>query len=52
MLKEEISTSLKAQLYERVSSPVFGSILVFWLIFNWVVTQPNALLSGWLMFSY
>ncbi|AKX50235.1 hypothetical protein [Thiopseudomonas alkaliphila] len=34
MLKE-ISTSLKAQLYERVSSPVLGSILVFWLIFNW-----------------
>ncbi|WP_417684997.1 hypothetical protein [Pseudidiomarina gelatinasegens] len=34
MLKE-LSTSLKAQLYERVSSPVLGSILAFWLIFNW-----------------
>lgn len=34
MLKE-LSTSLKAQLYERASSPILGSILVFWLIFNW-----------------
>ena len=34
MLKE-LSTSLKAQLYERVSSPILGSVLIFWLIFNW-----------------
>ncbi|MEZ2746033.1 hypothetical protein ACBQ16_12625 [Halopseudomonas bauzanensis] len=34
MLKE-LSTSLKAQLYERVSSPILGSLLIFWLLFNW-----------------
>ncbi|WP_188008527.1 hypothetical protein [Grimontia hollisae] len=34
MLKE-LSTSLKAQLYERVSSPILGSLLIFWILFNW-----------------
>ena len=32
---KELSTSLKAQLYERVSSPILGSVIVFWLVFNW-----------------
>jgi DNA-binding MarR family transcriptional regulator len=32
---QELSTSLKAQLYERVSSPILGTIAVFWFIFNW-----------------
>lgn len=31
----EISKSLKAFLYERTTSPLMGSILFFWVLFNW-----------------
>ncbi|MGI9920240.1 hypothetical protein [Vibrio owensii] len=32
---QELSTSLKASLYERVSSPLVGSIVFSWVAFNW-----------------
>lgn len=32
---QELTTSLKASLYERTSSPLMGSVLVAWLGFNW-----------------
>ena len=41
-LNSGLSTSLKAQLYERVSSPILGSLTVFWFLFNW---EPVAYFS-------
>ncbi len=32
---KEFSQSIKANLYERVSSPLIGSVAISWLIFNW-----------------
>ena len=32
---KELSTSIKANLYERITSPLFGSIAISWLYFNW-----------------
>lgn len=32
---DELSKSLKSVLYERVSSPLLGSIAFFWISFNW-----------------
>jgi len=32
---EEITKSLKAALYERTTSSFIGSLIVFWLYFNW-----------------
>ncbi|EML0316021.1 hypothetical protein V9658_003364 [Vibrio parahaemolyticus] len=32
---QELSKSVKANLYERVSSPLIGSIAISWIAFNW-----------------
>lgn len=32
---EELSTTVKATLYERVSSPLLGTFLFAWVVFNW-----------------
>ena len=32
---EEISKSIKAELYERVSSPLFGAFSFSWMLWNW-----------------
>ncbi|MBA4501107.1 hypothetical protein [Marinobacterium marinum] len=32
---KELSTSIKANLYERISSPLIGSIAISWFYFNW-----------------
>ena len=32
---EEISKSIRADLYERASSPLLGAFLTSWLIWNW-----------------
>ncbi len=34
---DEISKSIKATLYERVSSPLTGSFIISWIIINWKV---------------
>ncbi|WP_229618743.1 hypothetical protein [Vibrio parahaemolyticus] len=37
---KEITNSIKAALYQRVSSPLYGTYICSWLIYNWEVVLP------------
>ncbi|MBB1404810.1 TMF family protein [Pseudoalteromonas sp. SG44-5] len=39
MLKE-ITNSFKAALYQRVSSPLYGTYIFSWILYNWLVVLP------------
>jgi len=39
-LIKEISNSLKASLYERVSAPILGAYTITWLLYNWKGLLP------------
>ena len=41
---KDLSQSIKATLYERISSPFFGIFVLSWLVFNWRV--PYVLILG------
>ncbi|EGR3866439.1 TPA: hypothetical protein ACMDOQ_003572 [Vibrio cholerae] len=37
---KEITNSIKAALYQRVSSPLYGTYICSWLIYNWEAVLP------------
>lgn len=37
---KEITNSIKAALYQRISSPLYGTYICTWLIYNWVIVLP------------
>ncbi|MEZ8014049.1 MULTISPECIES: hypothetical protein [unclassified Vibrio] len=37
---KEITNSIKAALYQRVSSPLYGTYICSWTIYNWEITLP------------
>jgi hypothetical protein len=37
---KEITNSFKAALYQRVSSPLYGTFIFSWLLYNWFVVLP------------
>lgn len=37
---KEVTNSIKAALYQRVSSPLYGTYFISWLIYNWEITLP------------
>ncbi|ENG6063596.1 hypothetical protein ABUV39_003550 [Vibrio cholerae] len=37
---KEITNSIKAALYQRVSSPLYGTYICSWLIYNWELVLP------------
>ena len=36
----ELTNSIKAALYQRVSSPIYGTYIITWLIYNWKLSLP------------
>jgi hypothetical protein len=37
---KEITNSFKAALYQRVSSPLYGTYIFSWILYNWVIVLP------------
>ncbi|WP_412767853.1 hypothetical protein, partial [Vibrio anguillarum] len=37
---KEITNSIKAALYQRVSSPLYGTYICSWAIYNWELVLP------------
>ena len=37
---KEVTNSIKAVFYERISSPIYGTYIFSWLLYNWQLTVP------------
>ncbi|PKG77092.1 hypothetical protein CXF80_01450 [Shewanella sp. Actino-trap-3] len=37
---KEITNSFKAALYQRVSSPLYGTYIFSWILYNWLIVLP------------
>lgn len=37
---KELTNSIKATLYQRISSPLYGTYILSWLLYNWQATLP------------
>lgn len=43
---KEVTNSIKAALYQRVSSPLYGTYIFSWSLYNWAIVLPLVFGSG------